>query len=120
MPEHTIVHLEFSAKDPNAAGKFYGELFGWKIDFMEEMDYVTYQITEELGGGFLDISNENYNVGDIIPYVSTPDIEGTLAKAEELGGKILQPKTEIPGIGWFAFFADPTGNRVGIYSGLEG
>ena len=117
MSQHTIVHLEFSAKDPAAAGKFYADLFGWKVETMEEMNYVTYQINEELGGGFLDASQEGFDVGDVIPYVSTPDIEASLAQVEDLGGKTLQPKTEIPGIGWFAFFADPTGNRVGLYSG---
>jgi predicted enzyme related to lactoylglutathione lyase len=81
------------------------------------MNYVTFQINEEQGGGFLDVSQEGFKVGDVIPYISTPDIEATLAKVEELGGKILQPETEIPGIGWFAFFADPTGNRVGLFKG---
>jgi predicted enzyme related to lactoylglutathione lyase len=26
------------------------------------------------------------------------------------------PKTEIPGIGWFGVFTDPTGNKVGLYT----
>jgi len=71
------------------------------------MNYVTFQINEEQGGGFLDVSQEGFKVGDVIPYISTPDIEATLAKVEELGGKILQPETEIPGIGWFAFSLIP-------------
>jgi ferritin-like metal-binding protein YciE len=28
----------------------------------------------------------------------------------------LLPKTEIPGMGWYAIFADPTGNRLGLFS----
>ena len=91
MSQHTIVHLEFSAKDPAEAGKFYADLFDWKVDIMEEMNYVTYQINEEMGGGFLDVSQEGFKVGDVIPYVSTPDIEATLTRVEELGGKTLQP-----------------------------
>ena len=118
MSQHTIVHLEFSAKDPTAAGKFYADLFGWKVENMQEMNYVTYEINKELGGGFLDINQEGFDAGDVIPYISTADIEASLARVEELGGTTLQPRTEIPGIGWFAFFSDPTGNRVGLYSGL--
>jgi predicted enzyme related to lactoylglutathione lyase len=116
MTGHSIVHLEFSAKDPKAAGEFYKQLFGWKVEYMEEMDYVTYAIDESSGGGFLDTADQNFSAGDIIPYISTSDIEASLAKAESLGGKTLLPKTEIPGIGWYAFFADPTGNRVGLYT----
>ena len=37
-------------------------------------------------------------------------------RAESLGAKTLMPKTSIPGIGWFALFADPTGNQVGLYT----
>jgi predicted enzyme related to lactoylglutathione lyase len=35
------------------------------------------------------------------------------------GGKILAPKTEIPGMGWFAFFADPNGNRLALYRAMN-
>ena len=118
MSQHAIVHIEFSAEDPRAAGDFYGKLFGWKIGSMPEMDYVTFEITPEFGGGFLDVKEEAFNPGDIIPYINTPDLEASLAKVEELGGKIISTKTEIPGIGWYALFADPTGNRMGLFSGL--
>jgi hypothetical protein len=53
-------------------------------------------------------------------YVGTDDIEATLAKAETLGGEILVPKSEIPGQGWFGMFSDPTGNQIGLFTGLEG
>jgi uncharacterized protein len=38
--------------------------------------------------------------------------------AESLGGKILMPKTEIPHVGWWAAFADPTGNRIALYTSM--
>jgi predicted enzyme related to lactoylglutathione lyase len=116
MAQHSIVHIELAAKDPKAAGDFYGQLFGWKISTIPEMDYVTFEITPELGGGFLDVDDQDFKVGDIIPYITTKDIESTLGQIESFGGKILKPKTEIPGIGWYAFFADPTGNRMGLFS----
>jgi predicted enzyme related to lactoylglutathione lyase len=118
MTQHSIVHIEFSAKDPKAAGDFYDQLFGWKIGTIPEMDYVTFEITPHLGGGFLDIDEQEFKIGDIIPYISTDDIDATLAQIVSKGGRILKTKTEIPGIGWYAFFADPTGNRMGLYSGL--
>ena len=36
--------------------------------------------------------------------------------AESLGGKRITPKSPIPGMGWFAVFEDPTGNKVGLYT----
>jgi predicted enzyme related to lactoylglutathione lyase len=115
MAKHSIVHIELSAKDPKAAGDFYKELFGWKIDVDEKSKYVQFTPDEAPGGGFNQVG-ENAKAGDVLVYVSTDDIEASLAKAVKLGGKSLMPKTEIPGFGWFAIFSDPTGNKVGLYT----
>jgi predicted enzyme related to lactoylglutathione lyase len=48
-------------------------------------------------------------------YVSTDDIDATLAHVEALGAKTLTPKTEGPH-GWSAVFADPVGNRIALYT----
>jgi hypothetical protein len=54
--------------------------------------------------------------GDVMVYIDSPDIEADLKKIEAAGGKLKVPKTEIPGQGWFAFFEDPTGNIVALYT----
>jgi len=116
MPDHPIVHIEFAASDLTAAAKFFSDLFGWKTDHMPEMNYVSYEAPPGPGGGLSPVDGKTYNPGDVIPYVQTEDIQATLAKAETLGGSIVQPETEIPGFGWFALFRDPTGNRIGLYT----
>jgi len=54
-------------------------------------------------------------------YFCTPpnNIEATLAKIKAHGGTTAVPKTEIPGMGWFAIFNDPTGNMIGLYQAME-
>ena len=38
--DHTVVHFEIPADDPERAAKFYRELFGWEIKHMGgPMDY---------------------------------------------------------------------------------
>ncbi len=59
-----------------------------------------------------------YKPDSLLVYVSTDDIDATLAKVESLGGKTVLPKTEIPQMGWWAVFADPTGNRIGLFTGM--
>ena len=117
MSEHPFVHVEFSAQDREAAGKFYSDLFGWKISHMPEMNYSTFD-TGNIGGGLNPVS-ENIPAGTVLVYLGTDDIDASLAKAESLGGKIVTSKTEIPGTGWYGFFSDPTGNMVGLYTALE-
>ena len=118
MYKHPIVHIEFSAKDQEDTAKFYQEVFGWEIQHMPEMNYSTFMCDDKLGGGFNPVSEQN-PAGTVIVYVQTDDVEATLKDIEARGGKTIVPKTEIPGMGWFAIFADPTGNQVGIYKDNE-
>ena len=85
---------------------------------MAEMDYHMYSTDDELGGGFTKI-DENTKAGEVLIHVSTDDIEATLAKAEEMGAMTAVPKTEIPGMGWFAIFVDPSGNKIGVYTSMN-
>jgi hypothetical protein len=114
MSEHPIVHVEFAAPDQLAAGRFYADLFGWKIQHMPEFNYVTFDTGAGLGGGINPVS-ESYPAGTVVFYVGTQDIEATLKKAEGLGAKTLMEKMEVPGMGWMAMFRDPAGNMVGLW-----
>jgi hypothetical protein len=102
------------------AGNFYSELFGWECNHDTQMDYVTFSTgpVPSLGGGFPRIDGENYKANDVVAYIDSDDIEATLRQIEKMGGKALMPKTEIPGIGWFAFFCDPSGNRLALFTAL--
>jgi predicted enzyme related to lactoylglutathione lyase len=121
MSNHGFVHIEFSATDPAQSAEFYSNLFGWEMHNIPEFDYWTFGTVEGQGGGFNKVGSTqgSFEVkpGDVIAYVNTDDIEGDLAKAQELGGTIVTPKMEIPGIGWYGIFRDPTGNQVGLYTG---
>jgi len=110
-----IVHVDIAAKDPAAASKFYEDVFGWKTSHDSNFDYHMFTGEGGPGGGWVKVGDE-YKVGDVIVYLGTDDIDGALAKVVANGGKVLQPKTPIPGFGAFALFADPTGNRLGLYS----
>ena len=118
MSNHPIVHVEISANDREAAGKFYTDLFGWNIVQMPEMNYATFDYGVEGIGGGLNPVTENNPAGTVIVYVDTDDIDADLAKVVKLGGKIVTPKTEIPGMGWFGIFADLTGNLIGLYTNM--
>lgn len=118
MTKHPIVHVEFAAKEPKAASEFYKGVFDWKIEHMPEMDYYTFSDDPGPGGGFNLIDGETIHVGDVLVYIQTDDIEATLKTIESHGGRMVQPKSEIPNMGWYAMFEDPSGNRVGLYQGM--
>ena len=116
MANHPIVHVEFATTDREASGKFYSELFGWNVQQFPEMQYAMFSAEGGPGGGFATVDGQMINQGEVSVYVGTDDIDASLAKANELGGKTVVPKTEIPGYGNFAFFLDPSGTKVGLFS----
>jgi uncharacterized protein len=118
MSKHPIVHIELSSKDRERDAQFYHELFGWEIQQIPDMNYATFATgKDEPGGGFNPI-NEDNPAGTVMIYINTDDMDESLRKVQALGGKIVQPRMEIPGIGDFAIFCDLTGNRVALLQPL--
>lgn len=119
MSSHPIVHIEIPANQANAAGKFYGDVFGWKIEADPTYNYVQFRAEGGPGGGFVELTGEapiQYKPDSLLVYIETDDIDASLAAVEAHGGKTVLPKTEIPHVGWWAIFTDPSGNRVALYT----
>jgi predicted enzyme related to lactoylglutathione lyase len=116
---HPIVHIEIPAVSPGAAGKFYSDVFGWKVEADPTYNYVQFQAEGGPGGGFVKPKEDTpvlYKPDSLLVFLGTDDIDATLATIEAHGGKTVLPKTEIPQIGWWAAFTDPTGNRLGLFT----
>lgn len=118
MSKRNVVHVEIPAADVAAAGRFYQELFGWKIQHVPEMNYTMWEDGSGSGGGFTQVSAES-PAGQVLVYIDSDDIEADLKKVEQLGGKVLHPKMEIPQTGWFGIFQDPTGNVLALYTSMN-
>ena len=118
MSKRNIVHIEIPAADAAKAGKFYQDLFGWMIETDAEMNYTMWTPAEGPGGGFSPLS-ETTRPGNVLIHVDSDDIEADLARIKRLGGTVLKEKTEIPKIGWFALFKDPTGNTLSLYTSMK-
>ncbi len=119
MSKRNIVHVEIPAANVEAAGKFYADLFGWKISPMPEMNYTMFEAGDgDEYGGFPQVSPEN-PAGQVLVYIHSDDIEADLKKVEKLGGKVIYQKAEIPQTGWFGVFQDPTGNVLALYTSMN-
>jgi len=118
MSKRNIVHVEIPAANVEAAGKFYQELLGWNIQPMPEMNYTMWESEGGESGGFPPVSDDN-PAGQVMVYIHSDDIEADLKKVEKLGGKVIHPKAEIPGTGWFGIFQDPTGNILALYTSMD-
>jgi predicted enzyme related to lactoylglutathione lyase len=107
-----ICHIEWGTPDPAVLENFLTQLFSWQFQAFAH-DNVIY---DSAGGGASVgiIHSEQMRVGGL-PNASrrVTDMESMLAKAEELGAKIVVPKTPI-GDGSFAFIAAPDGSLIGL------
>ena len=120
--DHTIVHFEIPAQDVEKLRKFYSKLFGWKIEKFpgpasESMEYWMIQTVPVDDKGMLLRSGVNGGMykkerRENIPvnYVATDSIDESLRQVKALGGKIVQDKQQVPGVGWVAIALDPEGN----------
>jgi len=126
MVDHTIVHFEIPANDVQKLKKFYNELFGWKIEKMPgPMEYWTIEtvpvdekgmpIRPGVNGGMMKKQNPEHKP---ITYISVESVDKYVKKTEALGGKVIVPKMEVPGIGWWAMALDPEGNQFAIFESM--
>jgi uncharacterized protein len=115
MP-NPVVWFEIVGKDGKALQDFYANLFGWKIDANNPMNY---GIVEKEGAGIGGGICTNPGQNGVTVYVAVSDMEATLKKAEELGGKVVVPITEIPNMVTFAMFEDIEGNKIGILKSMD-
>ncbi len=109
-----VVHFEVLGKDGAALQSFYTDLFGWKINSDNPMNYGIVEKEGDgpgIGGG---IASSPTGTGQVTFYVAVPDPQAALERAESLGGKTIMGVTEIPDMVTFALFADPEGNVIGV------
>ena len=121
MANHSIVYFEIPAQDVGRTGQFYGDVFGWRQEPSEAFPYVQLHPQDGPGGGVTATGEGGdgapaYPIGEVLMYISTDSIEESLAAIQAHGGTVDTGKTAIPGMGWFALFRDPAGNRLGLFS----
>jgi predicted enzyme related to lactoylglutathione lyase len=124
MDMRKIVHFEIPADDEGRAKDFYRGVFGWQLQEMEQMDYtimMTTPVDEKtqlptepgaINGGLMKRSADTPSP---VLTVDVESIDDSLKQIEAEGGSTVKPRTEIPGMGAFAYFKDTEGNVMGLW-----
>jgi predicted enzyme related to lactoylglutathione lyase len=115
-----VIHFELSMDNPKRALEFYSDVFGWDSQKWEgPMDYwlVSTGPKEEPGiDGALMLrseTDERVKKGATIT-IGVESLDDIIDKLKNNGGKILMPKTPVPGVGYSATFEDSEGNLIGL------
>lgn len=103
---------ELTTREPARARDFYPAVFGWtaRESAMGEVTYVEWLLGEDSIAGMMPM-DETWPAG--IPshwmvYFAVEDTDAAAARAQELGGTVSVPPTDIP-IGRFSVLNDPHG-----------
>lgn len=110
----SFVWHDHGSPDPATATKFYGDLFGWKLETFrpEDMNYQMIKVNGQLHGGF------GSPPGNPPPHwtgnVLVDDADKTVERAKKAGGSVLAEPMDIPDVGRFALIGDPQGASVAV------
>jgi uncharacterized protein len=119
-----VLHFEVIGKDADKLHAFYSELFDWKIDANNPMNYGLIAREDNLAedgagiGGGIGTGPDGYD-GHVTFYVQVPDVEAALGDAERLGGtRMMGPDEVMPGL-IIGMFTDPEGHTIGVMTASQ-
>jgi hypothetical protein len=108
---------ELMTTDPAAAAEFYSGLFGWTVKEPNEAmgGYRVVNVGEAGVAGIMAIPKD---APPMPPhwgsYVTVSHVDETLERCTSLGGKVLMPPMDIPGVGRMAVLQDPQGAVLSV------
>lgn len=118
----TFCWNELMTKDAAAAKSFYAALFGWKMaDLpMPGGSYTILKRGDKDVGGLMQIRPD---MGEMpshwMAYVLVENVDAATRKAGHLGAKVHIEGMDIPNIGRFGLFEDPTGAMLSVFQPLQ-
>jgi hypothetical protein len=114
---NSLTWNELATRDTARAGEFYSNVFGWTRESLPEspIQYTIFKNGNRGNGGMYQITPE---MGRIPPhwlaYFAVDDCDAKVQKVTELGGSVMKPAEDIPGVGRFAILHDPQGAAFAI------
>lgn len=118
---HALNWFEIPVTDFARAKAFYETVLGRPIEPLEMGPITMGMLSSDanaVGGALVHgDGNTPSRQGSVVYLNAGDDLASMLARVERAGGSIAVPKTEIGSdFGFFAFFIDTEGNKVGLHS----
>jgi predicted enzyme related to lactoylglutathione lyase len=111
-----FVWNDLMTTDVGKAVAFYAGLFGWTVDDVDMGAGIgTYKLIHAAGenqGFFVPLGPGDQSPSYWLCYATVEDVDAASAKAVELGGQVLTPATDFPGVGRFAVIQDTEGAAI--------
>ena len=109
---HAIDYIEFSVTDMDKSKRFYEAAFDWRFNDYGPAYAGIQKKGGEAGGLRLD---PKVSPGGPLVILYSDDLESTIMKVRQAGGRITKDPFDFPG-GRRFHFADPSGNELAVWS----
>ena len=111
-----VVQWQMVVKDPDAVGRFYSSVFGWKIRTDNALGYRIVSTGSDRGidGGIWPSPPEGHNLMQL--FIEVGDVDASIEKAVAHGATVLVPKSVLPDGDMLAIVLDPAGMPFGLYA----
>jgi uncharacterized protein len=108
---------QLNTSDPEAAQRFYGELFGWRFDKVsEEPAYWGIHLGDRLNGGMMPLPPGAPMPSHWLVYFGIDDLESAAERIGSSGGTVMIGPQEVPA-GRFVVAQDPQGAIFAVFAG---
>jgi predicted enzyme related to lactoylglutathione lyase len=121
-PPGSLCWFECGTTDLAAARGFYTTLFGWSVaehpmPGEQGGTYTMLGLGEDEVAGLYQMSGPQFEgvPSHWATYVAVADVDDTARRAGNLGGKVVVPPMDVPGVGRIAFIQDPTGAHIALF-----
>lgn len=109
---------EIITSDPEAATKFYGDLFGWTVSNIMQMGAITYYILACNGTDIGDAFAMPGTPNQWKPYFAVASVKASAMAVTAAGGTVQRGPDQVPGGGYTVQIADPQGATLALFGPL--
>ncbi|GAA2736079.1 VOC family protein [Actinocorallia aurantiaca] len=114
MPRHDVpppgtpCWVELSSGDPGEAARFYGALFGWRLEHEEYEGYGRFLLDGKIAAGLWPEETSGAAASWTV-YFTVEDVEASVDLVRDAGGQVVVEPRELDGQGTLAGCLDPEG-----------
>ncbi len=124
----SVTHFEIPCDNLERAGRFYGEVFGWTVQAIPDLDYQMVQTVETdeqhmpvergaINGGFYARSEHASRTPVLV--INVGDIDEAGAAIKRAGGMLIGAVHQVGDMGRYVQFRDSEGNVLGLWQSLH-
>jgi uncharacterized protein len=116
----SIIWNDLTVKNAEEVSKFYSEVVGWSREPVNMGEYHDFNMNrpkdDAISAGICHAKGTNANLPpQWLIYIAVDNIEESVKRCKELGGKIISPVKLVKGYGKYCVIKDPAGAAAALF-----